>query len=92
MARGPDIEQLSQTAGGALLDGDLDRAEQITDDIALIEGERRIYTAGMRHLINNCRGRLVDRARLHAHLHSNPSDRWRIEALLANSGSHPANR
>ena len=83
IARGPDIEQLSQTAGAALLDGDLDRAQQITDDIARIEGERRSYTTGMRRLINNCRGRLTDRARLHARMDSHPSDRWLIEALLA---------
>ena len=57
---GPDIEQISQAATVALIDGDLERAERITDQIddkwhgSIV---RNLYLVPLRLGIATCRGR-----------------------------------
>ena len=65
--KGRDVEQLSHEATVALLRGDLDRARELTDDLAeLAHGLRLedLYGPMLRHVIRDCRGRTPDVERL----------------------------
>ena len=58
-ARGPDIEQASQAAAVALIDGDLDLAERLNNEIAEVWQSTTlaaVYTASVRWTIEAWRG------------------------------------
>jgi ATP/maltotriose-dependent transcriptional regulator MalT len=87
--KGRDVEQLSHEAIVALLRGDLDRARDLTDDLAeFARGLRleEVYVPLLRQAISDCRGRTPDverMRRLTATLHGRTGALMR--ALLADS-------
>ena len=78
--RGQDIEQLSQLPALAVLDGDLDRAEQMAEMVIKVwgpSGVGRTYINPVRAFLEECRGhppdldrltRLLDRDTIHSDL------------------------
>ena len=81
--RWPDLEQLSQVACFAMLDGDLDRAERTLEEMDRIERGRDQYVSSKPSIIAAMRGWLPDPDRLRTRIESAPHDRWFLEALLA---------
>jgi DNA-binding CsgD family transcriptional regulator len=83
LVRGPDVEQLSHPPAVALMDGDLDRAEQLTNHLSDIVIVARGYVEPLRMATADSRGHTLDPAKL---------ERWRdagmiydelLEAILA---------
>jgi pentatricopeptide repeat protein len=83
LVRGPDVEQLTFGFCVALLDGDLDRADEITDEIARIEGAHPNYSKALRFDLGNIRGRLTNPNVLRAIIASRPVERGFCEAVIA---------
>lgn len=83
LVRGPDLEQLSQIVTVALLDGELDRADEVISEMARLEGANGIYSEGSRFVVDDVRGRLVGSDDLHAFIESRPRERSALEPFLA---------
>ena len=82
----PDAELLSQLPALALMDGDLARAEQLTDELSAVwdaSGVGTAYTVPLRAAIDDCRGRLPDPERLEEVLAAGTFHREIVEAVLA---------
>ncbi len=84
--RGPDVEQMSQAAIVALLDGDIDGAERLTDSFATFAiplGMEEAYITCLRGAIDDCRGHPGDREGLQGYVDSGHGYTAFVEANLA---------
>ena len=91
LVRGPDLEQLSFASFVAYLDGDLDRADEITDEVARIEGAHPAYSASVRFIIQDIRGRLASPNALRAVIASRPARRAFLEPVIARALARTGN-
>jgi hypothetical protein len=83
LVRGPDLEQLTFRICVALLDGELDRADEITDEMTRSEGAHPRYSKALRVDIGNLRGQLAGPNVLRAVIASRPAERALLEPVLA---------
>jgi DNA-binding CsgD family transcriptional regulator len=83
LVRGPDLEQLSIDLSIAVLDGDLDRADQITADVVGVQGLDRVYADGCTICVDDTRGRLLGRKVVEDAIADAPVSRWHLEPFLA---------
>ena len=91
--RGPDLEQASNPPAVALMDGDLERAEQLTDELSDVWDTSRLgtlYAGSLRLFIRDCRGRTPDPQQMERQLRGRTPYRDVVEALLARAWARAA--
>ncbi|HSB88042.1 MAG TPA: LuxR C-terminal-related transcriptional regulator, partial [Ilumatobacteraceae bacterium] len=92
--RGPDLEQLSQTATVAVMDGNLvaaDRLADIVDAVAAPTDLAQAYTGLLRRAISDCRGRLPPSAALEREAASGAAWSDVAEAMLTRASARTGN-
>jgi DNA-binding NarL/FixJ family response regulator len=93
--RGPDLDQLSQAPAVALMDGDLERAERLTDELidAWDASAADAYTDPLRFAIEDVRGRTPDLDEMERQRASGTAFEDIMEALLGRAWArrgHPS--